>query len=191
MKRDLILASGSPRRKELLSLYTRKFSVCVSAFDEGGVQAASPAELVEKLARGKCLAVAAQHPQSIVIGCDTVVDVGGEVFGKPRDEQDARRMLAALSGRTHAVHTGVCVACGERCESFVDHCLVRFFPLSQREIDEYVATAEPYDKAGAYAIQGRAALWLDRLEGDYYTIMGLPVSRTARLVEQMKKIDEK
>jgi septum formation protein len=191
MNRDLILASGSPRRKELLSLYTADFTVCVSAFDESSVRAENPKELVEQLARGKCLAVAAQHPESIVIGCDTVVDVDGEVLGKPRDEQDARRMLAALSGRTHAVHTGVCVAYAGKCESFADSCAVRFFPISQQEIEAYVATAEPYDKAGAYAIQGRAALWLDRLEGDYYTIMGLPVSRTAQLVEKMKKIDEK
>lgn len=179
----LILASGSPRRRELLSLYTKDFSVCASDFDETSIQAAAPAALVEQLARGKCLAAARRHPGYVVLGCDTVVDVEGEVFGKPKDEADARRMLAALSGRTHAVHTGVCVSDGVRTESFADTCKVRFFPLSQREIDAYVATAEPYDKAGAYAIQGRAALWLDALEGDYYTIMGLPVSRTARLLE--------
>lgn len=183
----LILASGSPRRRELLSLYTTEFEVCVSDFDEAGVQAESPARLVEELARGKCLSVARQHPGCVVLGCDTVVDVGGEVFGKPRDEADARRMLAALSGRTHAVHTGVCVSDGTRTVSFADTCAVRFFPLAQEEIDAYVASAEPYDKAGAYAIQGRAALWLDRLEGDYYTIMGLPVSRTAALLRQFEQ----
>lgn len=181
---ELILASGSPRRRELLSLYTTDFTVCVSDFDEAAVHAASPAALVEALARGKCLAVAREHPGCVVLGCDTVVDVGGEVFGKPKDEADARRMLAALSGRTHAVHTGVCVSDGVRTESFADTCKVRFFPLAQREIDAYVATAEPYDKAGAYAIQGRAALWLDALEGDYYTIMGLPVSRTVQVLER-------
>lgn len=181
---ELILASGSPRRRELLSLYTKNFTVCASDFDEAAVQADTPALLVEKLARGKCLAVARQHPGCLVLGCDTVVDVGGEVFGKPRDEADARRMLAALSDRTHAVHTGVCVSDGARTESFADTCKVRFFALPQREIDAYVATAEPYDKAGAYAIQGRAALWLDALEGDYYTIMGLPLSRTVRLLER-------
>lgn len=179
----LILASGSPRRRELLSLYTKDFTVCVSDFDESAVQAAAPAALVEQLARGKCLAVVRQHPGCVVLGCDTVVDVEGEVFGKPKDEADARRMLAALSGRTHAVHTGVCISDGVRTESFADTCRVRFFALPQREIDAYVATPEPYDKAGAYAIQGRAALWLDALEGDYYTIMGLPVSRTVRLLE--------
>ena len=94
-------------------------------------------------------------------------------------------MLRALSGATHEVHTGVCVSDGVRTESFVDSCRVTFFPISEGEIDAYTATKEPYDKAGAYAIQGRAALWLDRLEGDYYTIMGLPVSRTAPSAEQI------
>ena len=181
---QLILASGSPRRKELLSLYTTDFTVCVSDFDESAVTADTPAQLVEKLARGKCLAVAAQHPGAVVLGCDTVVDVDGTVFGKPRDAEDAKRMLRALSGSTHLVHTGVCVSDGQRTESFVDTCRVRFFPISEEEIDAYTATPEPYDKAGAYAIQGRAALWLDGIEGDYYTIMGLPVSRTAKLVAQ-------
>ena len=138
MMKNLILASGSPRRKELLSLYTTDFTICVSDFDESGVTAPTPAQLVEKLARGKCLAVAKDHPGAVVLGC----------------------------------------------ESFVDSCRVTFFPISEGEIDAYTATKEPYDKAGAYAIQGRAALWLDRLEGDYYTIMGLPVSRTARLLNR-------
>ena len=155
--KDLILASQSPRRKELLSLYTTDFTVCVSDFDEDAVTADTPARLV---------------------------DVNGEVFGKPHSPDDARRMLRALSGATHYVHTGVCVSDGTRTESFVDTCKVTFFPLSEEEIERYAATEEPYDKAGAYAIQGRAAVWLDAIEGDYYTIMGLPVSRTVRLLEQ-------
>ena len=123
-----------------------------------------------------------------VVAVDTKTDevrcVGGEVFGKPHSVEDAKRMLRALSGATHEVHTGVCVSDGVRTESFVDSCKVTFFPLSEEEIDFYASTKEPYDKAGAYAIQGRAALWLDRIEGDYYTIMGLPVSRTVQLVER-------
>ena len=113
---------------------------------------------MEQLARGKCLAVSAQHPGAVVIGCDTVVDVNGEVFGKPHSEEDAKRMLRALSGATDEVHTGVCISDGTRTESFVDSCRVTFFPLGEEEIDFYASTAEPYDKAGAYAIQGRAAL---------------------------------
>lgn len=181
---NLILASGSPRRRELLSLYTSDFTVCVSDFDESAVTAPTPARLVEELARGKCLAVSAQHPGAVVIGCDTVVDVNGEVFGKPHSPADAKRMLRALSGATHEVHTGVCISDGKRTESFVDTCRVKFFAIPEAEIDRYAATEEPYDKAGAYAIQGRAALWLDAIEGDYYTIMGLPVSRTIRLLQQ-------
>jgi len=179
---SLILASGSPRRRELLSLYATDFTVCASDFDESAVQADTPAQLVEQLARGKCLTVSAQHPGDVVIGCDTVVDVNGEVFGKPHSVENAKRMLRALSGATHEVHTGVCISDGKRTESFVDSCKVAFFPLSEEEIERYAATQEPYDKAGAYAIQGRAALWLDRIEGDYYTIMGLPLSRTVQLL---------
>ena len=144
MNSKLILASGSPRRKELLSLYTTDFEIHVSDFDESA----------------------------------------GEVFGKPHSVEDAKRMLRALSGATHQVHTGVCVSDGAQTKSFVDSCRVTFFPISEEEIERYTATKEPYDKAGAYAIQGRAALWLDRIEGDYYTIMGLPVSRTVQLVER-------
>ena len=129
--KDLILASQSPRRKELLSLYTTDFTVCVSDFDEDAVTADSPARLVEQLARGKCLAVAKEHPGAVVLGCDTVVDVNGEVFGKPHSPDDARRMLRALSGATHYVHTGVCVSDGTRTESFVDTCKVTFFPPSR------------------------------------------------------------
>ncbi len=179
---SLILASGSPRRRELLSLYTTDFTVCASDFDESTVTADTPAHLVEQLARGKCLAVSAQHPGDVVIGCDTVVDVNGEVFGKPHSVENAKQMLHALSGATHEVHTGVCISNGSRTESFVDSCKVSFFPLSEEEIDFYASTKEPYDKAGAYAIQGRAALWLDCIEGDYYTIMGLPLSRTVQLL---------
>ena len=128
MMKNLILASGSPRRKELLSLYTTDFTICVSDFDESGVTAPTPAQLVEKLARGKCLAVAKDHPGAVVLGCDTVVDVGGEVFGKPHSVEDAKRMLRALSGATHEVHTGVCVSDGVCTESFVDSCRVTLFP---------------------------------------------------------------
>lgn len=183
---NLILASASPRRRELLSLYTRDFAICASSFDESGVTATTPDRLVEKLARGKCLAVASQYPGSLVLGCDTVVDVGGKVFGKPHSPDDARRMLRALSGSSHMVHTGVCISNGSRTESFVDSCRVTFFPISEEEIEAYIATDEPWDKAGAYAIQGRAALWVDSIEGDYYTIMGLPVSRTVRLLSRFE-----
>lgn len=183
----LILASGSPRRRELLGLYTKDFEVCVSDFDEKAVHAETPSALAEALARGKCQAVASQHPGCLVVGSDTVVELDGEVFGKPRDAEDARRMLRALSGRTHQVHTGVCVSDGQTAQSFVDTCRVTFFEIPEDELERCIASGEPFDKAGAYAIQGQAALWLDRLEGDYYTIMGLPVSRTVRLLKAFSR----
>ena len=183
--KDLILASQSPRRKELLSLYTTDFTVCVSDFDEDAVTADTPARLVEQLARGKCLAVAKEHPGAVVLGCDTVVDVNGEVFGKPHSPDDARRMLRALSGATHYVHTGVCVSDGTRTESFVDTCKVTFFPLSEEEIERYAATEEPYDKAGAYGIQAAGALLVQGLTGDYFNVMGLPIAALARTLREM------
>ena len=176
----IILASSSPRRRELMALITPDYTVRTSDVDERAIRAETPALLAQKLAAAKCRAVAESCPEDVVIGCDTVVDVDGTVFGKPRDAEDAKRMLRALSGKTHQVHTGVCIAKGDRAEHFVDSCKVTFFPLGEEEIAFYTATPEPYDKAGAYAIQGRAALWLDRIEGDYYTIMGLPVSRTVQ-----------
>ena len=176
----LILASGSPRRRELMSLITPDYTVITSDVDETKIAADSPAHLAKALATAKARAVAEENPDDVVCGFDTVVECEGEVFGKPKDEADAVRMLRALSGKTHQVHTGVCIAKGDRTEHFVDSCKVTFFPLGEEEIAFYTATPEPYDKAGAYAIQGRAALWLDRIEGDYYTIMGLPVSRTVQ-----------
>ena len=177
---NLILASGSPRRRELMSLITPDYTVITSDVDETKIAADSPAHLAKALATAKARAVAEENPDDVVCGFDTVVECEGEVFGKPKDEADAVRMLRALSGKTHQVHTGVCIAKGDRAEHFVDSCKVTFFPLGEEEIAFYTATPEPYDKAGAYAIQGRAALWLDRIEGDYYTIMGLPVSRTVQ-----------
>ena len=182
--KDLILASQSPRRKELLSLYTTDFTVCVSDFDESAVTAPTPAQLVEQLAIGKCLAVAKQHPDAVVIGCDTVVDVDGTVFGKPHDAEDAKRMLRALSGREHRVHTGVCICRGRRAAATVETTVVHFSPIAEDDLCAYVRTPEPYDKAGAYAIQGHAALWCAGIEGCYYNIMGLPVHRTAQLLRE-------
>ena len=135
------------------------------------------------ISRAKAHAYASRLKEDqILITADTIVWLDGQMLGKPHDEAEAYSMLRALSGKTHQVHTGVCIAKGHRAEHFVDSCKVTFFPLGEEEIAFYTATPEPYDKAGAYAIQGRAALWLDRIEGDYYTIMGLPVSRTVQLL---------
>lgn len=184
----LILASVSPRRKELLARITPDFTVLTSEFDESTVTAPTPCGTAAALAKGKCLAVAAQHPEDIVVGCDTVVEHEGAIYGKPHDKEDARRMLTALSGADHYVHTGVCIAApslpgGHEC--FAVTTRVRFFALTEAEIEAYISTDEPYDKAGGYGIQGAAALFCELIEGDYYNIMGLPVSRLARALRPL------
>ena len=178
----LILASGSPRRRELLQLITQDFTVLTSEVDEGTLFADTPARLAQTLATAKAQAVAASHPEDLVLGCDTVVDCGGVVFGKPADEADALRMLRALSGRAHKVHTGVCICRHGRSTATVETTVVHFSPIREEDLLAYVRTPEPYDKAGAYAIQGHAALWCAGIEGCYYNIMGLPVHRTAQLL---------
>lgn len=179
---SLLLASGSPRRRELLALITRDYTVVPSAVDERRIAADSPAHLAGALAVAKAQAVAAAHPQDVILGCDTIVDCDGQVFGKPRDEADAARMLRALSGRTHKVHTGVCVCQGSRKIAAVETTVVQFAPIAEEDLLRYIRTPEPYDKAGAYAIQGHAALWCTGIAGCYYNIMGLPVHRTAQLL---------
>ena len=178
----LILASGSPRRRELLALITPDYIVRPSTVDESTVTAPDPAQLARALAAAKAQDVAAACPGDIVLGSDTVVDCGGEVFGKPRGRDDALRMLRALSGRAHRVHTGLCVCAGGRTAATMETTTVHFAPIPEAELQAYADTAEPYDKAGAYAIQGRAALWCSGIEGCYYNIMGLPVHRTAQLL---------
>ena len=147
---SLILASTSPRRNELLSLITTDFKVVGSDFDESALTAADPRQTAENLAFGKCMVVAREYPEDTVIGCDTVVDCGGKVFGKPRDKEDARRMLKALSGADHYVHTGVCVWHEGESHTFTATTRVRFFALSDEQIEAYISTGEPYDKAGGH-----------------------------------------
>ena len=181
---QLILASSSPRRQELLRQLGISFAVAVPAVDEHAVHADSPAELVERLALSKARAVAAQHPEAIVLGADTVVVVDGEILGKPADRAEAERMLSRLSGRSHQVLTGVAVVRGG--EELVGHeeTVVRFAPLSREQIQWYVETGEPMDKAGAYGIQGRAAALIASISGDYYNVVGLPLHRTVQMLTQ-------
>lgn len=180
----MILASGSPRRQELLGMITTDFTVKVSDVDESGITAETPALLAEKLATAKCLAVAADEPDTLVLGCDTVVEYEGQVFGKPRDKEDARRMLEALSGAEHLVHTGICLAKGGAVKSTVATSRVHFLPIEPSDLTGYLDTKEPYDKAGAYAIQGHAGLWCDSIQGTYFNIMGLPVCQVAQLMKE-------
>ena len=170
----LILASTSPRRKELLSRVGIPFVVDAAEVDEHC--ALPPAEAVAFLSRRKALAVAARHPGRYVLGADTLVAIGDAALGKPADAEDARSMLRRLSGRTHQVYTGVTVVAPDGgVFTEADRSDVTFCPLSAEEIDAYVRSGEPLDKAGSYAIQGRAALWITRLEGSDTSVIGLPL----------------
>ena len=183
----LILASGSPRRQELLGMITRDFTVKVSQVDESAITAPDPAALARALGRAKCLAVSRENPGQLVLGCDTVVEFQGQVFGTPKDKEDARRMLTALSGATHLVHTGVCLARDGKVLSRVETSQVDFLPIEEADLEGYLDTDEPYDKAGAYAIQGHAALWCSAIRGTYFNIMGLPVCLVAQMLKQFEE----
>ena len=174
----LILASQSPRRQELLGVLTPDFSVCPADIDETLEPGLSLTEQVARLAARKAEAVRRIHPDAAVIGSDTIVACEGTVLGKPRDEDEARRMLNLLSGRTHQVVTGVALALPNG-ETLRDATVtkVTFAPLVRREVSDYIRSGEPMDKAGAYGIQGRGARFITGIEGDYYSVMGLPVRR--------------
>lgn len=173
---QLILASGSPRRKELLSLFHIPFTVVPADVDETMDPANAPCEEVARLSAKKARAVK-REPGDVVIAADTIVVCEGKVLGKPKSEENAYQMLSLLSGRDHQVMTGCTVLRGEKCETFTEVTDLHFRTLSEREIRAYIASGEPMDKAGAYGIQGGAALFCRRMEGDYYNVMGLPVCR--------------
>jgi septum formation protein len=174
----IVLASASPRRSELLRSAGIPFTVQPADINEAPLTGESPRECAERLAREKALAIFQRRPQDYVLGADTIVVVDGAILGKPRDADDAMRMLRLLAGRSHEVITGVCVVSPGTGESKTasEATLVSMFELSDREIREYVATGEPMDKAGAYAIQGMASRWIPRIEGDYSNVVGLPVA---------------
>jgi septum formation protein len=175
----LVLASQSPRRSEILRQAGISFTVRTAEVDESTRAGETPADYVRRLAAAKAHAVEAAAGET-VLGADTTVVVDGEILGKPADAADARRMLARLSGRRHEVLTGICLRQGERSTSEYASTGVVFAAMSDREIDEYVASGEPMDKAGAYAIQGLASKFVERIEGDYFNVMGLPVALVYR-----------
>jgi septum formation protein len=178
----VILASQSPRRRELLALVGIAHDVLPADIDESYLAGERPRDHAERLARGKADVVAAREPDAVVIGSDTIVVVDGDVLGKPADENDAVRMLARLAGRSHTVVTAVAVAWGGETRSAVEEVGVTFHPLSRAEIDAYIATREPMDKAGAYGIQGYGATIVARVDGDYFAVMGLPLQRLIRVL---------
>jgi septum formation protein len=183
----LVLASASPRRAEILRAVGWPFEVAAANVDESARSGEDVSEYVERLACEKAEAVAEGRASGLVLGADTVVAVGDQVLGKPADMEDARRMLRLLSGRWHEVLTGVALVRSETKEVLVAHerTRVRFAAMTEEEIDWYVSTNEPVDKAGAYAVQGRAALFIEEIEGDYRNIMGLPVRLVYKLMEEI------
>ena len=181
---EVILASQSPRRKELMGLFHIPFTVRVSQADETMDTGLSPAEAVAIVSRRKAEAIARQN-DDLVIAADTIVVLGNEILGKPKDAADASRMLHLLSGRDHQVMTGMTLLRGDKCLVCTEITDIHFRTLSDREIDAYIRTGEPMDKAGAYGIQGGAALFAQRLEGDYYNVMGLPVCRLGQLLREI------
>jgi len=180
----IVLASSSPRRRALLSDLRLVFAVEPAAFDEASVPVTAPEEWVKALADGKALDVARRHPEALVIGADTIVVIDGQILGKPKDQADARRMLKLLSGRTHRVFTGVSLrhlSSGRRLVE-VEATDVTFGSLTDDVITRYIATGEPMDKAGAYAIQGYGATLVQSIRGCYFNVVGLPLYRLARML---------
>lgn len=176
----IILASASPRRKELMELAGYDFEVICADIVEVVPEEAMPQEVVMSLALQKAQAVAAEHKEAVVIGSDTVVALDGKILGKPHSEQEACEMLRSLSGRTHKVFTGVAIVCGGKVKNFFDETDVEFYSLSDDEIKKYVATGEPTDKAGAYGIQGKGSVLVKRINGDFFSVMGLPIAKLYR-----------
>lgn len=186
----LVLASSSPRRAEILRAVGWPFETQASDVDETRAQGETAVGYVERLAREKAEAVAGARLFGLVLGADTVVVVEGRVLGKPRDIKEAREMLQSLRGREHEVLTGVALVRAETKRIAVAHerTRVRFGELSDAEIDWYVGTGEPSDKAGAYAVQGRAALFIEAIAGDYWNVVGLPVRLVYRLAKEMSDV---
>jgi septum formation protein len=180
----LVLASASPRRQELLRNAGISFVVQAADIDETPLDDEKAEQCARRLAREKALAVARLRPQDRVLGADTIVVVDGAILGKPRDAADAARMLRLLSGRTHEVITGVCLVESGEARIASEITVVTMNELSDEEIQAYVASREPMDKAGAYAIQGMASRWIPRIEGDYSNVVGLPVALVYRMLRE-------
>jgi septum formation protein len=186
----LILASNSPRRAEILRDAGIVFDICAPHIEEARLPHEAAAKMVARLAEAKARAAAessGEKTPAIIIGADTAVELDGEIFGKPRDAADAREMLSYLSGRTHYVVTGIHVLRlpDGAARSAMETTAVTFARLNQKEIEAYVASGEPFDKAGGYAIQGRAGRYIPRIEGCYFNVVGLPVARLYALLGEL------
>lgn len=181
--KPLILASQSPRRKQLLNQAGLSFTVIPSDVEEKMNTNDLPEDLVASLAYQKALNVYERYPENVVLGSDTIVSFDSHILGKPTDDEDARRMLRMLSGSEHTVLTGVTLISTEKKMTFVEKTQVHFFPLTDQEINEYIRSEEPIDKAGAYGIQGLGATLVEKINGDYFTIVGLPIAKVVRALK--------
>ena len=181
----VILASASPRRRDLLTMIGIAHEVIPADVDETYGAGEVPRAHAERLAREKASVLAARAPDAVIIAADTIVVVDGDVLGKPRDAEEAARMLRRLAGRTHTVFTAVAVASGAKILSGVEEVGVTFRPLDDATITSYVATREPMDKAGAYGIQGYGAAIVERIDGDYFAVMGLAIGRMLALLREL------
>ena len=181
---DIILASASPNRKELLERIGLPFSVVISHVVENVSSSLPTGEYVMELARQKAESVAADYPEACVIGADTVVDLDGTILGKPHTPENAKAYLSAMQGREHLVYTGVAVTVHGKTIVDVEKTSVTFAPMSGEEIDWYVATRDPLEKAGAYGIQGPAGLFVSAIRGDYFNVVGLPIHLLYRMLQK-------
>ena len=188
----VILASLSPRRKELMNLIIGGFDIEAADIDERAIEESltgtDPVKVSEALALEKALVIAKAHPDDVVIGADTSVIANGKILGKPRDREEAKEMLTELSGIEHVVATGVAVIQGEKIISFTEETKVKFWdldPYMEQKIEEYIDSDDPYDKAGGYGIQTKGALLVEMIDGDYLNVVGLTVARLARVLSEM------
>ena len=182
---EIILASNSPRRKELLGLTEYKFTIKTKEVEELLDKSIPVTKQIENIAYSKAKEVAKETPDALVIGADTVVVINDKILGKPKDKEDARNMMKLLQNNIHQVITGVTLCYNNQVELFHEITDVEFYPMTDEEIENYINIADIYDKAGAYAIQGDAALYIKKINGDYYNVMGLPI---AKLFNKLKKI---
>lgn len=181
----LVLASSSPRRSDLLKQAGFEFTVEPASVSENVLHGTPPMQIVEQLSARKAEAIAKLHPNDTILAADTIVVLKGRILGKPKDEEAAKQMLKYLSGNVHQVYTGYTIIQGKKFLSGHEVTSVEFYPLSQKEIDEYVASGDPMDKAGAYGIQGKGALFVKRINGDFYNVMGLPIAKISRMLRKL------
>lgn len=185
--RKIILASGSPRRKQILEQFGLNFTVEVSDYEEKSIPGIAPSKFVETLSLEKAKAVAKNHNDAIIIGADTIVVLDNQILGKPKTKENAREMLKKLSGNTHSVFTGFTIIDTVNKRTITNHVVtkIKFKNLSEEEISAYIKTGEPMDKAGAYGYQGRGALFVEYIEGDYFSVLGFPILKIFEILKEL------